>query len=239
MQNYKVLIIDDQPQYLKALTDKLEIQRFDVIIKECGNSARDYLESGEQVDIILLDLQLPDIYGVELIPVLRRYCQAPIIIISSLGDPSTMGEALNAGGFVYLKKDIDPEHDAEQAFRIDPSYGVAQIHQILKNTAPEKTTFSFINKIAYLNNTDLRLVEADYLILKFLHDNNNIPQYRKDILKQFKHLTGGNWNEDADYNLDIVSQHISNIRKKILDVESGYRPIATIHPQKYQFIGQL
>ena len=239
MQNYKVLIIDDQPQYLKALTDKLDIQRFDVIIKECGSSARDYLQSGEQVDIILLDLQLPDIYGVELIPLLRRYCQAPIIIISSLGDPSKMGEALNAGGFVYLKKDIDPEHDTEQAFRIDPSYGVAQIHQILKNTAPEKTTFSFINKIAYLNNTDLRLVEADYLILKFLHDNNNIPQYRRDILEKFKHLTGGNWNEDADYNLDIVSQRINIIRKKILDVESGYRPIATIQPQKYQFIGQL
>ena len=239
MKTYKVLIIDDNPQYLDALINKLKREHFEVVIQETAKKACKYLELGGQADIILLDLVLPDAYGLDLIPFIRKLCQAPIIIISSLGDSDVMSEALNAGGFVYLKKDIDPNHDSHEAFRIDPSVGVAQIRQILKNLTVEKTTFSFINKITYLNNTDLRLGDADYLRFKFLHDNHNTPQYRKDILEQFRHLTGGNWNEDADYNLDIVSQHINIIRKKILDVAPGFRPIATIQPQQYQFIGQL
>ena len=100
----------------------------------------------------------------------------------------------------------------------------------------EKTTFSFnsTQQAVYLNDIDLKLRESDYIILKFLYENRNTPQLRLDILNQFKQLVGGNWNEINDYNLNIVSQHINTIRKKILVVAPGFRPIITL-PQKYQF----
>lgn len=236
----KVLIIDDNPKYLSALIKRLKQEQLDVSVCENGRTAIDYLKSKkeqkEQVDIILLDLELPDIWGIDLIKDIRQYCQAPIVIISKVSDVGIKGDAINAGGFVYLEKDLDPNLHPSEGFKIDPNYGAAQVRKILTNPFIEKTTFSFdpMQQTVLLNDIDLKLSESDYIILKFLYENRNTPQSRSDILDQFKQLVGGNWNEINDYNLNIVSQHINTIRKKILVVAPGFRPIVTLR-HKYQF----
>lgn len=235
---YKVLIIDDQPRYLVALINRLKQERYNVEVCESGQDAVELLKSAYKPDIILLDLNLPDGWGTLWIPDIRKHSHSPIVIISKESDKGTMTEAINAGGFVYLEKYLDSELDASDGFKIDPSFAAAQIRQILINHSTQKPIFTFnaTKQEAYLNTKNLKLSESDYIILKFLNDNAGIPQLRANILNQFKHLVGGNWKEETDYNLNIVSQHINTIRNKILEVETGFRPIATLQPQQYQLM---
>jgi two-component system KDP operon response regulator KdpE len=99
----RVLVVDDEPQILRALTINLRARRYEVHTAASGASA--LATAGHHPpDLVILDLGLPDVDGVEVIRGLRGWTPAPIIVLSGRTDSTDKVEALDAGADDYVTK---------------------------------------------------------------------------------------------------------------------------------------
>ena len=99
----RVLVVDDEPQILRALRINLRVRSYDVDTAATGAEA---LETAARhpPDLVILDLGLPDLDGVEVIEGLRGWTTAPIIVLSGRADSMDKVEALDAGADDYVTK---------------------------------------------------------------------------------------------------------------------------------------
>ena len=99
----RILLVDDEPQILRALRINLTARGYEVVVAAGG---RQTLQSaaGEHPDLIILDLGLPDLDGVEVISRLRAWTQVPIIVLSGRLDSRDKVDALDAGANDYVTK---------------------------------------------------------------------------------------------------------------------------------------
>jgi two-component system, OmpR family, KDP operon response regulator KdpE len=98
-----VLVVDDEPQILRALAINLRARRYDVLTAATGSDALTTAAS-HPPDLVILDLGLPDIDGTEVIRGLRGWSDAPILVLSGRTDSADKVDALDAGADDYLTK---------------------------------------------------------------------------------------------------------------------------------------
>jgi two-component system, OmpR family, KDP operon response regulator KdpE len=104
----RVLVVDDEPQILRALRINLRVRNYEVDTAASGSEA--LTAAGRHPpDLVLLDLGLPDLDGVEVIEGLRGWTQAPIIVLSGRADSTDKVEALDAGADDYVTKPFGME----------------------------------------------------------------------------------------------------------------------------------
>jgi len=98
-----VLVIDDEPQILRALRINLRVRQYEVLTAGTASEALE-LAARHPPDLVILDLGLPDLDGVEVIHGLRGWTEAPIIVLSGRADSTNKVEALDAGADDYVTK---------------------------------------------------------------------------------------------------------------------------------------
>ncbi|MFI6095648.1 response regulator [Lentzea sp. NPDC051213] len=98
-----VLVVDDEPQIVRALRINLSARGYDVMTAYDGRSALGVAVEGKP-DVVVLDLGLPDIDGVDVIAGLRGWSTIPIIVLSARTDSAAKVEALDAGADDYVTK---------------------------------------------------------------------------------------------------------------------------------------
>ena len=104
----RVLIVDDEPQILRALRINLTARGYQVATAADGGEARRAV-AAEHPDLIVLDLGLPDVDGAQLIGELRGWAPVPIVVLSGRSDAVDKVEALDAGADDYVTKPFSME----------------------------------------------------------------------------------------------------------------------------------
>src|SRR5216684_7128390 len=104
----RVLVVDDEPQILRALRINLRVRDYEVHVAATGTEALE-VASRYPPDLVILDLGLPDLDGVEVIQGLRGWTKAPIIVLSGRADSVDKVEALDAGADDYITKPFGVE----------------------------------------------------------------------------------------------------------------------------------
>ena len=104
----RVLVVDDEPQILRALRINLRVRDYEVVTAATGSEALT-AAARHPPDLVLLDLGLPDLDGVEVIAGLRGWTQAPIIVLSGRADSTDKVDALDAGADDYVTKPFGME----------------------------------------------------------------------------------------------------------------------------------
>jgi two-component system, OmpR family, KDP operon response regulator KdpE len=99
----RVLVIDDEPQILRALRINLRARRYEVSVAATGTEALE-VAAAHPPDLVILDLGLPDMDGVDVIGGLRGWTSVPIIVLSGRADSTDKVEALDAGADDYVTK---------------------------------------------------------------------------------------------------------------------------------------
>jgi two-component system, OmpR family, KDP operon response regulator KdpE len=122
----RILVVDDEPQILRAMRINLRARHYDVAVAADGTTAlRDATHL--KPDLVVLDLGLPDLDGVEVIHGLRGWTQVPIIVLSGRTGSQDKVEALEAGADDYVTK----------PFSIDEL--IARIRAVTRRAAPSET----------------------------------------------------------------------------------------------------
>jgi len=104
----RVLVVDDEPQILRALRINLRVREYQVDVAATGTEALE-MAARHPPDLVILDLGLPDLDGVEVIQGLRGWTKAPIIVLSGRADSADKVEALDAGADDYITKPFGVE----------------------------------------------------------------------------------------------------------------------------------
>lgn len=203
----KVLLVEDDRTIARIIEYYLTMEScYEVIwAKTSGEAvahARDYY------DVILLDILLPDINGIELCRKLREWQKCPIIFISCLDNSDSIVNALEAGGDDFITKPFD---NKVLAARIEANVRRAsmQLPKVGNSIiACEGFALDMDRGVVVRNDKEIKLSPQELRILSLLMQNPNRFFSAEEIYKRV-------WKKDSYGAVNNVVVHIHNIRKKI------------------------
>jgi two-component system KDP operon response regulator KdpE len=166
MSGLKVLVIDDEPQVRRFLRSSLPPEDYHLLEAATGSEGLS-MAASRRPDIILLDLGLPDIDGIEVTRRLREWATTPIIVLSARGQDEDKVAALDAGADDYLTK---PFSLAELLARIRVAGRHAGMRADKSDSALVfgELKVDLANRVVTLGGTEIRLTPIEYKLLTTL-----------------------------------------------------------------------
>ena len=217
MNKILILIVEDDAPMRNLLSTTLKTHDYRYIIASTGKNA--IMEaSSRNPDIVLLDLGLPDMDGIEIIKTIRTWSNMPIIVISARSEDTDKIEALDCGADDYLTKPFSVE---ELLARIR----VIQRRLMLMNTDTASPGPIFTNgnlKVdyaagcAYLGDEELHLTPIEYKLLCLLARNAGKVLTHSYIIDKI-------WGSGVDTDIVSLRVYMTSLRKKIRGEEDFIR----------------
>ncbi|HVA05699.1 MAG TPA: response regulator transcription factor [Acidimicrobiales bacterium] len=223
----KVLVVDDDPSLLKALRIGLTARGDEVLIAHSGAEAINQVAlSGP--DLVILDLGLPDLDGLEVCRRVREFSDVPIVVLSAYGDERRKVEALDSGADDFVTK---PFGMAELEARLR----VALRHAAARRDGSEKEAtlavgdldVDLVHHMATLSGSPLQLTAKEFELLAYLARHAGKVCTHHMILKD---VWGPGYGAESNY----VRVYTHRLRKKLGDDEG--RLLKTIPGVGYQLV---
>lgn len=222
-----LLLIEDEAQVVNFMRKGLEEEGFNVTVALDGSSGIE-LATQNSYDIILLDIMLPHLNGIEVCKHLRTInLQTPIVFLTALNTPDNIAHGLNAGADDYVVK----------PFKFNELF--ARINAVLRRsagTSPEKATSNVYEladlvidddaKVVQRNNLTVSLTATEYRLLLALVKNKSRVLSKSQLLDMV-------WDVTQDLNTNVVEVYINYLRKK-LDTNSSTKLIHTVVGMGYK-----
>ncbi len=229
----KILIVDDEQPIRTLLEYNLKQAQYEIVSAADGEEAVQKAES-EKPDLILLDLMLPKMDGIDVCQTLRRRgIDIPIIMLTAKGDEFDKVLGLEMGADDYMTKPFSPREvvarvkavlrrSGDRADRSDDDNGIISSGQLTVH--PEQYG-------AYLNKVELDFTPKEFELLVYFMQNKNRVLSRDQLLSAV-------WNYDFAGDTRIVDVHVSHLREKI--EENTKKPIfiKTVRGIGYKFEDQ-
>jgi two-component system KDP operon response regulator KdpE len=222
----RILIVDDEAQLRRALTRSLVGHEYDVREAEDGASGLSAFETYKP-DVVLLDLMLPDMNGVDVCRQLRAKHSTPIIILSVVGEEATKVAALDEGADDYLTK----------PFGMDEL--LARIRVALRRGASDRVQQPVINagdlaidlerRAVTLSGRDVHLTPTEYSLLRYLAINAGKVLTHAMILRE---VWGAAYGDDTH----VLRTCMNQLRTKLHDDPAAPQFIRTDPGVGYRFV---
>ncbi|MCI5806460.1 MAG: response regulator transcription factor [Clostridium sp.] len=206
----KILVCDDDREIVEAITIYLEKEGYSVIAAYNGKEALDTLRR-EQVQLIILDIMMPEMDGIEALLRLREYSSIPVILLSAKSEDADKINGLNVGADDYITKPFNP---LELLARVKSQLRrYTQLGSMQESDRDSVLTNGGItlNKESMTVTVDgevTKFTPTEFRILKLFMENIGTVFSSAQIYEQI-------WDEDAYATDNIVSVHIRRIREKI------------------------
>lgn len=208
MNKFQILVVEDDAPVRKLITTTLKAHGYSFMTAVNGNDA--VMETASHnPDVILLDLGLPDIDGVEVIRRIRGWSNVPIIVISARSEDSDKIDALDSGADDYLTK----------PFSVDELLARLRVTQrrlaLMQGSGSSKAIFEngdlrieYATGCAYLNDEELHLTPIEYKLLCLLAQNTGKVLTHKFITQN---VWGSSWENDVG----SLRVFMATLRKKL------------------------
>ena len=214
--NPLILIVEDDNHIKNLISTTLKVNKYNYLIATSGNEAI-MLAVSHKPDIILLDLGLPDMDGVEIIKNVREWSNIPIIVISARSEDKDKIDALDLGADDYITKPFSVEELLARirvATRRLNSMNEKQVESVFKNG---DLTIDYSAGCVYLNDKELHLTPIEYKLLCLLS---------KNLGKVLTHtyITTEIWGTTLESDVASLRVFMTTLRKKIEkdSIESKY-----------------
>jgi two-component system KDP operon response regulator KdpE len=221
----RVLVVDDESQITRVLRQSLTAHRYDVRTAADGVSALDTFHDWHP-DLVITDLQMPEMDGIEFCRAIRRESQLPIIVLSVRGDERTKVAALDAGADDYVTKPFGIEEllaRVRAALRRLPA-----AEDEVKSMEDGDFSIDPAKREVKVRGAEVHLTPKEFDLLVFLFRNRGKVVTHRSILAA---IWGGNFTEQTEYLRVFVGQ----LRKKIEVDPSTPRYLSTEPWVGYRF----
>lgn len=202
----KILIVDDESQIRRFLRASLTAHDYQVVEAEDGKSAVKAC-TVELPDLLILDLGLPDIDGLEVISQVREWSQVPIIVLSIRSDESDKVDALDRGANDYVTKPFGMgELMARMRVILRQSAGTDQANDPVIRAGNVEIDMS--KRLVTVNGSPVRLSRKEYDLLRILVSHPNKVISHQQVLKE---VWGAGYVEETQY----LRVYIGHLRQKL------------------------
>jgi two-component system, OmpR family, KDP operon response regulator KdpE len=224
----KVLVVDDDPSLLKALRIGLTARGDDVVTAHSGVEAVNQVALARP-DLVILDLGLPDIDGLEVCRRVREFSDVPIVVLSAYGDEHRKVEALDSGADDFVTKPFGMA-ELEARLRVALRHAGAS-----KDGGADKATtlavgdldIDLVHHMATLSGSELQLTAKEFELLAYLARHAGKVCTHHMILKD---VWGPGYGAESNY----VRAYTYRLRKKMGDDEG--RLLKTVPGVGYQLV---
>jgi two-component system, OmpR family, response regulator ArlR len=215
----KVLVVEDDAGISDFLQTELCHDGFAVTLAADGRAALSAFETSAP-DIILLDIMLPELSGLEVLRRIRKVSQVPVILLTARSETYDKVNGLDAGADDYLAK----------PFVIEEL--LARMRSVMRRTEKKTVTLRFKNlelntdgMQAVLDSSEVELSRTEFFILKTLIENRNIVMSRQQLITAV-------WGEDHYIDENVIDVYVRYLRAKI-DEKAGEEYITTVRGSGY------
>lgn len=222
---YKILIIEDEKSVSEVLKAYLEKDGYQVFSAENGVDGI-ALFNKEKIDLVILDLMLPDIEGEEVCKVLRKISDVYIFMLTAKSTVSDKIEGLRVGADEYLTKPLSPRELTARVNALFRRIGVKRTN--IMSIDNGKLIIDIDKRLVKLNDHEINLTPNEFDILYALASNKGNVLTREAIIER---VLGIDF-DGSDRSIDV---HIKNLRKKIEKNTKAPRYIITVTKIGYKF----
>lgn len=226
MANAKILVVDDEPSILNLITAYLKPEGYEVYTAEDGPSALKAARSFKP-DLIVLDVMLPGMDGVEVLTRLRRESDVYVILLTAKTEETDRVVGLTVGADDYVTKPFSPR---ELVARIKAALRRMQTNP---TTSSEVLSFKHVRidvaaRLVSVDDTSIELTAIEFDLLKALAENRGRVLTREQLLEK---VWGGSYYGE----MRVVDVHLGHVRQK-LDLDGL---IATVRGVGYRFEDEI
>ncbi|MEU8838406.1 response regulator [Streptomyces roseus] len=224
----RVLVVDDEPQIVRALVINLKARKYEVDAAADGAQALE-LAAARHPDVVVLDLGLPDMDGVEVIKGLRGWTRVPILVLSARHSSDEKVEALDAGADDYVTKPFGMDELLARlraaVRRAEPAAGSGEDEVIVET---DGFTVDLAAKKAVREGRDVRLTPTEWHLLEVLVRNGGKLVSQKQLLQE---VWGPSYGTETNY----LRVYMAQLRRKLEADPSHPRHFITEPGMGYRF----
>lgn len=197
-----ILLVEDNPHIMKINAQMLAARGYEVYKAFSASECRQVME-WNHVQLVVLDIMLPDGDGLELCRELKNKYHVPILFLSALGENQDVVDGLRAGGDDYLAKPYDLE---VLAARVEAR--LRQENARNRYVSYGNLKLDTLSGCGYLDDRDLLLTQKEFSVLLLLTRNAENTVSRQEVLREI-------WNFETEDGNNALWTLISRLRKKL------------------------
>lgn len=197
-----ILLVEDNPHIMKINAQMLSARGYEVYKAFSASECRQIME-WNHVQLVVLDIMLPDGDGLELCRELKNKYHVPILFLSALGENQDVVDGLRAGGDDYLAKPYDLE---VLAARVEARLRQENVRN--RYVSYGNLKLDTLSGCGYLNDRDLLLTQKEFSVLLLLTRNAENTVSRQEVLREI-------WNFETEDGNNALWTLISRLRKKL------------------------
>ncbi len=217
----KILIVDDEPPIIDMLAYNLKRANYEVVIARDGQQALEQARTSHP-DLIILDLMLPVVDGLEVFKVLRQERDVPIIMLTARDEEIDRVVGLELGADDYVVKPFSVREL------------LARVKNVLRRTRPtpmptetDSLTVDAERHEAFIGTVRLDLTALEFDLLRFLHDHRGRVFSREHLLEQV-------WGYDFAGDVRVVDAAVKRLRVKLAQAAPDVEWIQTVRSVGYK-----
>jgi len=224
----KVAVIDDSPDIKEVVSICFQLRwsTCEIVSADNGEKGLKLIEQ-EDPDIIILDLGLPDMDGLQVLREIRQFSQTPVIILTVRDKDVEIAKALEAGADDYITK---PFSHIELVARVQ-----AVLRRAMGYTISDERPYSvgnfffdFASNIFKVNDTEIKLTSIEIKLLNYLVRNEGRLLTHENLVSKI-------WGDSYVDARDMLRVHIQHLRQKLGDNSQPSKYIITEHGLGYRF----
>lgn len=211
--NVKILIADDEERWRRLVGDFLRNEGYKVVEAADGQEAVELVKSDGDISLVILDIMMPVMDGIEACQTIRGFSQLPIIMLTAKNDESSEVMGFVCGADEYIAKPVK-----------FPVF-IARVKALLKRSVTVHNTVEAagicIDPDAHtvtIDGKEISLTPREFELLLYVAQNKNIALSRQQILSAV-------WNFDYYGDARTVDTHIKNLRMKLGDHGSALKTV--------------
>ncbi|MQY12103.1 Transcriptional regulatory protein KdpE [Streptomyces sp. RB5] len=224
---HRVLVVDDEPQIVRALVINLRARKYEVDAAYDGASAL-RLAADRHPDVVILDLGLPDMDGVDVIRGIRGWTRVPILVLSARHSSDEKVEALDAGADDYVTKPFGMDELLARlraaVRRAEPTPGAESPGTVTTDAFTVDLAAKKVNR----SGKDVRLTPTEWHLLEVLVRNAGRLVSQKQLLKE---VWGPSYGTETNY----LRVYMAQLRRKLETDPAHPRHFVTEPGMGYRF----
>ncbi|WP_349670546.1 response regulator transcription factor [Lacrimispora sp.] len=209
----QILVVDDDADIREVIRIQLENKGYLVLEAANGNDAVNTVRENPDIDLIILDIMMPGMSGIEACAQIRTFHSAPVLFLTAKSKETDKNDAYENGGDDYLVK---PFSQAELFMKIHSLLrryvvykGKSESAVNLSEVHVQDIVIDTVNHWVYRENQKIELTDTEYLVLMYLVKN-------KGTAKDAQAIYEGVWNEKfLPSSTNTIMVHILKLRKKL------------------------
>lgn len=207
MKRFCILLVDDEERILNFLSTKLRAYGYEVLTAKNGVEALEQMQA-QDPDLMVLDLMMPRMDGLEVLKQLRSFSSVPVIVLSARGTDTDKIKGLGLGADDYLAKPFNPDELVARIDAVKRRLGPGESRKISQTIALRDVTIDFERRRVLVRGEEKHLTRIEWLLLSELAHNAG-------RLMLYEELLGRVWGPEYRNDVQLLRTWISRLRNKV------------------------